>query len=326
MSYQELATREVSQYLEDVNALNLRSPDAFPYASDEIPGMIDLVHRLLDAGHAYRVGGHVYFSVATDAHYGELSRCTRAEMIELARERGGDPDDPLRRDPLDFVLWRPALPGEPTYDSPWGRGLPGWHIECSTMVLTYLGETVDIHGGGADLIFPHHENEIAQSEAATGRRPFARFWMHAAMVYLGGEKMSKSLGNMVFVRDLVPRWGADGVRLYLAGCHYRSDLHYDAGALADAAAVATELADAATGYGGAEAADLDLAAFRTRFEGDMNSDLDTPGAIGVLRELAGAIRTARQRGSEVSSAQQLLHELGEVLGLRLEKAGKPARS
>src|SRR5205807_10671453 len=137
-----------------------------------------------------------------------------------------DPDDPRRRDPLDFVLWRPSGPGEPFFASPWGGGLPGWHIECSAMSLKYLGAPLDIHGGGADLIFPHHECEIAQSEAVTEIRPFARYWLHSGMVYLGGDKMSKSLGNMVFIRDLLPRFGADAIRLYLSDYHYRRSLHY----------------------------------------------------------------------------------------------------
>src|SRR5947209_13806235 len=149
-------------------------------------------------------------------------------MIELARERGGDPENPRKRDRLDVVLWRPAGDGEPELESPWGPGLPGWHLECSTMALKYLGAPLDIHGGGQDLIFPHHENEIAQSEAVPEGRPFARFWMHTGMVFLGGEKMSKSLGNMVFVRDLVPEYGADAVRLYISSSHYQDELNYDA--------------------------------------------------------------------------------------------------
>jgi L-cysteine:1D-myo-inositol 2-amino-2-deoxy-alpha-D-glucopyranoside ligase len=237
-------------------------------------------------------------------------------MIELARERGGNPDDPRRRDPLDFVLWRPSGPDEPKMASPWGEGLPGWHVECSAMSLEYLGEPIDIHGGGADLIFPHHENEIAQSEGATERKPFVHFWMHTGMVYLGGEKMSKSLGNMVFVRDLAPQFGADSMRLYLSNCHYRDELHYDESDLRRAFFRAQELADALLPSSGSAPA-LDPTPYRERFCDCMNDDLDTPGAISVLQELGQEIRAGRAEGHEVALAQQQLRELSGVLGLRL---------
>lgn len=280
--------------------------------------MIDLVQCLFHRGHAYQVDGHVYFSVASDPDYGKLSKYSRETMIELARERGGDPDDPRHRDPLDFVLWRPSGPDEPKMASPWGEGLPGWHVECSAMSLEYLGEPIDIHGGGADLIFPHHENEIAQSEGATGLKPFARFWMHTGMVYLGGEKMSKSLGNMVFVRDLAPRFGSDAVRLYLSSCHYRDELHYDEADLGRAANAAQDLTQAVSLTSRGNTPDVDLSSYRERFSAHMNDDLDTPGAIAVLAELAETIRASHARGHDVTPAQHLLRELGGILGLRLK--------
>ncbi len=318
--YQDLAEDETAQYVADMSALNVSPPDAFPRASGEIPGMIDLVRGLFDTGHAYQVDGYVYFPIAAASDYGQLSHLSREAMIPLARERGGDPDDPRRRDPLDFLLWRPARENEPRFDSPWGPGLPGWHLECSTMALAYLGTPLDIHGGGSDLVFPHHENEIAQSEAATGTAPFSRFWMHTGMVYLGGQKMSKSLGNMVFVRNLLPRYSADAIRLYISSCHYRAELHYDAEALDRAAELARVLAAAATLSGGVDRCPEDeLDGFRVRFEERMNDDLDTPGAIEILRELATRIHQWQANGVDVSAAQSLLRSLGDVLGLKLNR-------
>ncbi|MDQ2744314.1 MAG: class I tRNA ligase family protein, partial [Chloroflexota bacterium] len=294
-------------------------PAVFPRASGEIAEMIAFVERLLQRGHAYVVDGHVYFSVATDPEYGELSKLDRDAMIALAGERGGDPDDPRRRDPLDFVLWRPSKSGEPRMSSPWGEGLPGWHLECSTMALKYLGAPIDIHGGGADLIFPHHENEIAQSEGVGSGRPFACFWLHTGMVFLGGQKMSKSLGNMVFVRDLLPRYGADALRLYLSGCQYRDELHYEEARLIEAAALAGRLTAAVALPLDGSPTTLDLAPFREKFTAHMDDDLDTPRAISVLVDLAEAIRIEQMGGRETRDGQALLRELGDVLGLRLEQ-------
>jgi L-cysteine:1D-myo-inositol 2-amino-2-deoxy-alpha-D-glucopyranoside ligase len=326
-SYRDLAAQQTEQYFADMQALNILPAERYPRASEEIPGMIAMAETLVAGGQAYAVDGHVYFSVASDPEYGSLSKLSRPEMIDLARERGGDPDDARRRDPLDFLLWRPAQGDEPRTSSPWGEGLPGWHLECSVMSLKYLGAPIDIHGGGIDLVFPHHESEIAQSESATGTRPFVRHWMHTAMVYLGGEKMSKSLGNMVFARDLVKDPGPDAVRLYLAGTHYRSELEYDEAALREAAAVARDLAVVAALPPAVVAPDvpraeaLDPAPFRARFEERMSDDLDTPGAIALLRELAAAIGDRRSAGGDTSRAQQLLRELAGILGLRLGATG-----
>jgi L-cysteine:1D-myo-inositol 2-amino-2-deoxy-alpha-D-glucopyranoside ligase len=315
--YADLAREQTERYLEDMAALNVLRADVYPYASKEIPRMIAMIERLLEGGYAYRSGGRVYFSVATDPNYGELSKLDRADMIARARAMGGEPDDARKRDPLDFLLWREAHAGEPDFNSPWGPGLPGWHIECSTMSSEYLGPSLDIHGGGNDLIFPHHESEIAQSEAATGVHPFARYWMHTGMVHMDGEKMSKSLGNMVFVRDLNARWGSDAVRLYLSCTHYTDDLFYDEAAVKAAASLATRLTVAAT-CPRPDGEPYDGGDVRARFEARMNDDLDTPGAIAVLANLAAEIETTRQAGRDVGPAQALLRELGAVLGLRLE--------
>jgi L-cysteine:1D-myo-inositol 2-amino-2-deoxy-alpha-D-glucopyranoside ligase len=317
ISHWELAADETRQYLADMRDLNVLPPDEYPHASGEIPTMIELVKRLFETGHAYQVDGYVYFSIASDPEYGKLSKYDRETMLALARERGGDPDDPQRRDPLDFVLWRPSKPDEPGAASPWGEGLPGWHLECSAMSLKYLGAPLDIHGGGSDLIFPHHENEIAQSEAVTDIQPFARFWMHTGMVYLGGEKMSKSLGNMVFVRDLLPVYGADALRLYLSGCHYRAELHHDPALLDRARSRARRLAEAAAAPSGPGPV-FEPGSYRDRFVERMDADLDTPGAIEVLMALADALVAAGWDGRHTTAAQEVLRELGGVLGLRLE--------
>ena len=319
VSYTDLATEQTNRYLADMRALNVLPADMYPHASGEIAEMITLIESLVRTGNAYVVEGSVYFSIATYPEYGQLSKYNREEMITIARERGGNPDDPRRRDPLDFVLWRPSKADEPAWPSPWGDGLPGWHIECSAMSLKYLQTPLDIHGGGADLLYPHHESEIAQSEVATSVRPFARFWLHTGMVYLGGEKMSKSLGNMVFARDLLANHGSDAIRIYLLGYHYRSVLHYDATILERAVAVAAGIAEAAWLASGAATAPLDLAAYRDRFKDRMNNDLDTPGAVAVVEELANAIHTAHKQNQDLTAAQELLRELGDVLGLRLER-------
>ena len=181
---------------------------------------------------AYESGGSVYYQVDNWSTFGKLSHIPRSEMLAVANERGNRPDDPRKRDPLDFVLWQAAAPGEPTWPSPWGPGRPGWHIECSTMSSKFLGDTIDIHGGGSDLIFPHHECEIAQAEpllndGQAGHVPFTRFWLHTAMVHHEGEKMSKSLGNLVMARDLLQSWSPDALRLYMGSYHYREVWGHD---------------------------------------------------------------------------------------------------
>ena len=222
-----LARRETAQFVSDCAALHMITPDFFPKASEEIDAMLPIIERLIELGHAYAGGGSVYFSVKSDPDYGAMTRMGYAEMLATANERGNDPADPNKRDPLDFVLWQAQGPGEPAWESPWGPGRPGWHIECTTMATRYLGPQLDIHGGGRDLIFPHHPSEIAQTEPVTGQRPFARFWVHGGMALLDGEKMSKSLGNMVFIRDALNEHSADALRWYLLSFPYRDDFDYE---------------------------------------------------------------------------------------------------
>jgi L-cysteine:1D-myo-inositol 2-amino-2-deoxy-alpha-D-glucopyranoside ligase len=221
ISWDQLARNETMLYQADMAALNVLPPDVFPRASETIPQIVTLVARLEAQGHAYRRGGNVYFRVSSVPDYGRLSQVSRAQMLEWSAERGGDPEDARKEDPLDFLLWQESPPAEPRWESPWGRGRPGWHIECSAMALEHIGHQVDIHGGGTDLIFPHHESEIAQSEAATGTRPFVRTWMHVGMLRYQGRKMSKSLRNLVLVRDLLQRYDPDSIRVTLLRHHYR---------------------------------------------------------------------------------------------------------
>jgi L-cysteine:1D-myo-inositol 2-amino-2-deoxy-alpha-D-glucopyranoside ligase len=317
MPYEELATLETARYLEDMRSLHVLPADLYPRASGETSEMIRMAETLVDSGHAYAVDGRVYYRVASDRRYGELSKLDRTAMLNLARERGGDPDDHRKEDPLDFLLWRPSGGDEFHVQSIWGEGLPGWHLECSAMSLKYLGAPIDIHGGGTDLIYPHHESEIAQSETSTHVRPFARFWMHTAMVYMDGQKMSKSLGNMVFARDLIQSHGADAVRVYVSSCHYRSELHWNEEAFLSAAARAGLLREALQVRSEGEIAFMP-AGFRERFEDRMNDDLHTPGALDVLTELAATIRDIASLNQDVRPAQALLRELGGILGLTFE--------
>ncbi|MHB0870227.1 MAG: cysteine--tRNA ligase [Chloroflexota bacterium] len=315
--WDQLAVRETQRYQEDMTALNVLPPDVFPKASEEMPRVIEISKVLLKKGYAYRAGGNVYFQVRRDPSYGRLSHLPRAEMLPLANERGNDPNDPLKRDPLDFVLWQHSAPDEPRWDSPWGMGRPGWHVECSAMATHYLGDTIDIHGGGYDLVFPHHESEIVQTENYSGEHPFARYWVHTAMAYLNGRKMSKSLGNLVMVRDLLDRYSSDAVRLLLLCHHHTQPWEYDEAELAQAARDSALLASAAQGEGAKlplRTAELEEGA---AFLDAIDNDMDTPAAVGVLKELAGRIVRGQGRGPSAPLARTLLREMGRVLGLRL---------
>jgi L-cysteine:1D-myo-inositol 2-amino-2-deoxy-alpha-D-glucopyranoside ligase len=322
--WQVLGDRWTAHYIQDMQALNVRPPDFFPRATDYVADMVETVQQLIEAGVAYESGGNVYFHIDSWPRFGELSRIPRDEMLAVANERGNFPDDPNKRDPLDFVLWQAQAPGEPAWESPWGLGRPGWHIECSTMSSELLGGTVDIHGGGADLVFPHHESEIAQSEGAAGHEPFVRFWMHTAMVYYQGEKMSKSLGNLIMVRDMLEDWSPDALRLYMARHHYREPWPHDDEELATAEQLAQKLrlAISATGDTGPS---LDPATAQTVFTNALEDDLFTPRAVRVLEQLTDATLEAADAGQDISAAQAVLREMGHVLGLRLDQPGPEPR-
>jgi L-cysteine:1D-myo-inositol 2-amino-2-deoxy-alpha-D-glucopyranoside ligase len=227
IDFRTLAEREVASFERSMAAIGVTRPTYSPRATEFVPQMIEEVDALIEAGHGYERSGTVYFDVSSDPGYGRLSRCTREEMLPLAAERGGHPEDPNKDDPLDFVLWQAWREGEPWWDSPWGRGRPGWHIECSTMSRRLLGEPVDIHGGGSDLVFPHHESELAQAEGVPGPRPFVRHWVHTGAVHMEGDKMSKSLGNLAFVDDLLERHEPMDLRAFLLRHHYREDWSFE---------------------------------------------------------------------------------------------------
>ena len=298
-TWEHLAAKETALYEADMAALNVLAPDVFPRASQTIPKITELIRRLEAQGHAYQRDGNVYFRVGSVTDYGRLSRLSREQMVKLSAERGADPNDPRKQDPLDFILWQASAAPEPCWPSPWGDGRPGWHIECSAMALENLGKQVDVHGGGADLIFPHHDSEIAQSEAATGVRPFARIWAHVGMLRYQGEKMSKSLRNLVLVRDLLQRYDADSIRVLLLRHHYREAWAYTEDKLDDAAAWTRRLQEAARGSRPA-AAPRDLAV-----RAALEDDLDSPRALRLLEESIGREDESWQDGAA-------------ILGLRLD--------
>jgi L-cysteine:1D-myo-inositol 2-amino-2-deoxy-alpha-D-glucopyranoside ligase len=277
VDYRELGAQQTAQFVQDMGNLNVLAPDVRPMASEEIPHMVAIVKRMLDAGAAYATDGWVYFSIRAFPDYGQLGKLGRDEMLRISAERGADPNDPRKRDALDFVLWQPSLDDEPSWPAPWGAGRPGWHLECTAMALRYLGESIDVHGGGADLIYPHHESEIAQSELYTGTKPFARFWVHTGMVRYQGQKMSKSLGNLVLARDLLRDFSMPAVRLCLLSHHYRDGWDFEDDGMAAYHALAKRLeAIPTTGDGQPSPEDP--------FWGAMDDDLDTPAALRHLEE------------------------------------------
>ena len=314
VNYLELADAELARFQADMDALGMRPPVAEPRATQAIDGMIDMVARLLDTDHAYLTHGTVYFDVSTFPRFGELSHYSREHMVRLARARGGTPDDPHRRDPLDFVLWQASLPDEPAWRAPFGVGRPGWHVECSVMSAAALGDTLDLHGGGTDLIFPHHECEIAQSESANGKT-FSRHWMHSAMVSYEGEKMSKSLGNLVFVSDLLKTSDPRAIRLALMRHHYRAGFEWYDTDLDEGTALLHRLLAAAERPDGA-----DPRPFAERVRGALDNDLDAPRALDALDDLASAVLS----GGSDTTAPIVLRELGALLGLDLTRSVEPS--
>ncbi|MFA5787260.1 MAG: cysteine--tRNA ligase [Actinomycetota bacterium] len=328
VSVAEIAERYSWAYDEAMAALGVQRPSIVPRATAHVPEMLALVGALVDAGYAYAAGGNVFFSVASFKGYGKLSKRSLDEMRAGERVEV----DPHKRDPMDFVLWKGAKPGEPAWDSPWGPGRPGWHIECSAMARKYLGEGFDIHGGGQDLIFPHHENEIAQAEAASGT-PFARYWLHNGMVRVTGEKMSKSLSNFTVIRELLASYPAPVVRFFLTSAQYRSPIDFSAEAIEESRAAFGRLAgfarNAAEALAGSEIEAVPATGARERFVEAMNDDLNTPAAVAALFDLVGEGNVAlaafeageTEAGPKVAGAMETLRELLGVLGLDLDQAG-----
>ncbi len=326
----ELAEGYIQAYLDQLAALNVLPAMVYPRATGTMPEIIRFIQDLIEHGYAYAADGDVYFRVASDPDYGKLSGRSREDMLSGTRFEV----DPRKESPADFALWKAAKPGEPAWPSPWGHGRPGWHIECSAMNLKHLGEEIDIHGGGSDLVFPHHENEIAQSECLTGK-PFARFWMHNGMLQLVNvqtrevEKMSKSLGNVVTIEAFLQQYDADVFRLIVLGSYYRSPLTYNVEVAGDTVRKLERLRNAllpATGdITSGPAVDILAAAVaetHARFIATMDDDFNTAGALAALFDLVRAINTARDAGiagPPFTEAQAALGELAGILGLRLQQ-------
>ncbi len=311
-----LAHRYAARYDEDMAALNVMPPTVAPYATQEVPAIIEMVRGLIDRGFAYPAGGDVYYRVTKKPDYGKLSHQNVETIIQGQRIEAEEG----KEHPADFALWKGAKEGEPAWDSPWGPGRPGWHIECSAMSTRYLGPTIDIHGGGTDLIFPHHENEIAQTEAYTGAQPFVRYWLHNGMMRMHGEKMSKSLGNFITVREAVEQFGGDALRLFVLSGTYSKPLNFTEDGVRGNRTGAERLRTAARRPGDPANDDaVDATPFRAQFEAAMDEDLNTSGAIAALFDLAAAINRGRDAGQRIDAAQGTLLELAGVLGLRLEE-------
>jgi len=334
----ELAERYIEEYRKDMAALAILPADVEPKATDHIPQMIKLIERLVAKGVAYPLDGDVYFEVKRFPRYGRLSGKNLDELQAGARVEV----DERKRDPLDFALWKASKEGEPAWPSPWGPGRPGWHIECSAMSMQYLGESFDIHAGGEDLVFPHHENEIAQSEAATGR-PFVRYWIHNGFVNLGAEKMSKSLGNVLTLKELLRHHEPEALRLYLLGTHYRNPLDFSNERVAEAARAlerfrnlfeeADRLAAKGTPAPGRDQGLLEeVAEARRRFEEVMDDDFNTAQAVAVLFDLAHRLQSFKSKVTQREAAAGAfllgvgeLMSLGRVLGL-FEEPSRPSQA
>jgi len=333
LSTEEIATRYIEEFSTDMGALGLQKPTIEPKATEHIAEMIELVQRLIEKGHAYNVEGDVYYAVESFPEYGKLSKRTIDEMQAGARVQV----DEKKHNPLDFALWKAAKPGEPSWAAPWGKGRPGWHIECSAMSQKYLGDTLDIHGGGKDLIFPHHENEIAQAEGATGK-PFVRYWLHNGFVNIDKEKMSKSLGNFLTIKEIVKAYHPEVVRLFLLSRHYRSPVDYSTQGMEEARRNLERFYQTLAGIDEVIAQDKatepvpeglspeEMAVYRraeeftTHFEEAMDDDFNTAVAIAALFELSHALNRLLQNPSP--HTPQILHKgreafavAGEVLGI-----------
>ena len=317
----DLAERYIDDYLEEIDRLNVLRAHAYPRATEEVPSILRMITGLIEGDYAYPAEGDVYFRVMRFPGYGRLGNRNLDEQNVGARIEPGA----HKEHPMDFALWKASKPGEPSWESPWGPGRPGWHIECSAMSLEYLGEQIDIHGGGQDLIFPHHENEIAQSEAYTGTSPFVAWWVHNGLLQMGESKMSKSVGNLVTVGDLLSRYSPDALRLFFLASHYRSPLVYvEEGVQAQERAVDRLRTAAAVPESEGAGDRVDPTPFRERFVAAMEDDLNTPGALASLFDLVREINRGRASRRRVGDAQATLRELAGVLGLTLDREAPSA--
>ncbi len=320
IDWYELTQTHIDSFLEAMDGLNVKRAEVHPRVTEEMDEIIAIIGELIESDAAYETGSSVYYRVHRDEDYGKLSGRTLDGVEELARLE----PDTLKENPEDFALWKAWKPGEPSWESPWGPGRPGWHIECSAMARRYLGNQVDIHGGGLDLVFPHHENEVAQSESATGVVPFARFWVHNGLLRMGGdEKMSKSLGNYVTVLDALKTYSSDAIRVWIFQSHYRSPATYDPEHLVAAERAVRRLRQAAdiAAVDCAVGESFDASHIKQRFIDAMDDDLNTPRALAAIFDLTREIFSAHSEGWDVSAGQSTLRELTGVLGITLEEPG-----
>lgn len=301
-NWQDLGQSQIKQHLKNMDALNALRPDFFPKATGHIDEIIKITKALIAKKNAYVKNGSVYFDLKSDKNFGKLSKLNYPAMLQIANDRGNYPLDPNKKDPLDFVLWQKGKPSEPSWSSPWGKGRPGWHIECSAMSMKYLGPQVTIHGGGEDLIFPHHECEIAQSENYTGKK-FVEVWMHTAMVYCQDKKMSKSLGNMIFVHDLLQKYTPNTIRIFLLLHHWRNDWNYQEEEFKEAEVLAKTFESMSSS---GDLKNGDLKKIIPDFFRALDDDLDTPRAIFALNNFVK---------SNTKNKGKIVKKYSEILGL-----------
>ncbi len=306
--WRELGTFWTNRFLADMKNLHVLPVTHYVKATDAISEIIGLIQKLVEKKNAYIVNGTVYFDNETFPSYGSLSKYTPKEMIALSKERGADPDDPQKKHPLDFILWQKGKGGEPMWDSPYGKGRPGWHIECSSMITQTLGDQIDIHGGGFDLIYPHHESERAQSESATGKSPFVGYWMEVAMVYYEKEKMSKSLGNLVMVSDLIKKYPYGSIRYVLLTHHYRTPWEFSMKELDEADKTLTRLKKDMSSL--PEGKSKETYTLTQIFISHLENDMDTPSA---LKELLAYVKN-----NPKDTTQSEVKELLNVVGIELK--------
>ncbi len=318
---EEIARKYIEEYFTDAHGLGVRDADVHPKATETIGEIIDMVSTLIEKGHAYEVGGDVYFRTHTYPQYGSLSKLPLEELEAGARVDVSD----VKESPVDFALWKAAKPGEPYWESPWGKGRPGWHIECSAMSVKHLGKTIDIHGGGQDLTFPHHENEIAQSECANGCK-FVNYWVHNGFLSVDNVKMSKSLGNFTLIRDAAAAYGYETLRMFLISAHYRSPLNYSEDSLIQAKAALDRLYTAKSnlefliknGEDGSDSGKKELDIYRDKFIEAMDDDFNTADAIGALFEMVRKINTMiteHPTKALAMACHDRLMELSDILGI-----------
>ena len=323
ISWEELAQQETDRFVREMQSIQVTMPDHFVRASEELPAMFDLIAKLLQNGNAYINDGWIYFSVKSDPNYAALASAAGLNgyenLLNTANENGNNGGDARKRDPLDFLLWRGRSEGDPAeWDSPWGKGRPGWHIECSAMATKYLGPQIDIHGGGSDLIFPHHSSEIAQTENATGQRPYVRFWMHIGMVALDGQKMSKSLGNLVIVGKLLERYTPNAVRVELARHHYREPWEFFYDEMDDSQRIAHAIDRAVNGrppINHLKYTDK-TPVYRQQFMDALEEDLNTPEAVALLQMFTEELLRGDLSEDDAIAAQRAIRETSALLGLK----------